>query len=105
MSRGPQSLFLTDIHRPKERQAGGITSFFVRRSVYFTFFFGKSTCINWDEGSDDPEPEPDREELERAQLEGEIQEQLERERLAQLEREGMEDEKRERSITRAGKAG
>jgi hypothetical protein len=93
-----KSLFLTDLHTVEEPRAPGITSFFVRRSVYLAFF-GRSTSINWEDISD-REPLPDTEEeseQERlAQLEREIQAQLERERLAQLERERMVQEERDR---------
>lgn len=93
------SLFLTDLHRVEEPRAPGITSFFVRRSVYFAFF-GRSESINWENLSDIESLPNTAEETEQdrlAQLEREIQAQLERERLAQLERERMAREERERT--------
>ena len=46
-------LFIANLYRSGEGQADGITSFFVRRSVYFAFF-GRSASVNWDDISDTP---------------------------------------------------
>lgn len=93
-----KSLFLADLHRVEEARAPGITSFFVRRSVYFAFF-GRSIGINWEDISEMGSPtemEGESEQEGSAQLEREIQARLERERIAQLERERMAQEERDR---------
>jgi len=116
-------LFVNHLHNEEEEQGEGITSFFVRKSVYFAFF-GRSLPLTLDsiprvsDRTDEDmnrsqdahipqerrEQEQQRQELERQELERQEQEQqrLELERLEQerLEQERLEQERLEQEQER-----
>ena len=90
-------LFIANLHRVGEGQADGVTSFFVRRSVYFAFF-GRTARFNWDDASDTSQPHNAHDSMRQAQADRERQAQAERERQVQAERERQAQAERERQV-------
>ncbi len=91
-----ESLFINHLHDVDEEQGEGITSFFIRKSIYFAFF-GKPSPLPLEglhprDNAIEGEQELERQELERQELE---RQELERQELERQELERQELERQE----------
>lgn len=95
------SLFLDKLHSTNKEQRDTLTSFFIRRSVYFAFF-GKPDCAKHERrerlAREEQErfAEQERQDWERQEQQRQEQERLERERLTREEQERLAQEEQER---------
>ena len=96
---GSESIFVNYLHDVDEEQGEGITSFFVRNSIYFAFF-GKPSPLPWEglhprNNAVEGEQELERQELERQELERREQEGRELEKQQQEKRDQEEKPRRQ----------
>ena len=92
-TKDSESLFINHLHSVDDEQGEGLTSFFVRKSIY-SAFFGKPSSLSLEELHPKDDSTEQGQELERQELE---RQELERQELERHERErGEEEEERER---------
>ena len=108
-TKDSESLFINHLHNVDEEQGEGLTSFFVRKSIYLAFF-GKPSSLSLEkmhpkDDAVEQGQELERQELERQELERQELERHERERGEQarqelerqeLERQNLEKQKQEK---------
>ena len=92
-TKDSESLFINNLHSVDDEQGEGLTSFFVRKSIY-SAFFGKPSSLSLEELHPKDDSTEQGQELERQELE---RQELERQELERHERErGEEEEEQER---------
>ena len=93
-TKDSEFLFINHLHNVDEEQGEGLTSFFVRKSIYFAFF-GKPSSLSLEEMHPKDDAIEQGQELERQELERQELERHERERGEEEEQERQERERQE----------